>query len=188
MIQYLEATAKCATNRYLNTKKKNASDMIYYNFWIKFHVFNKNRMTKFIKKDLTVKLTKYIQYLHNSVQGLIDLDIWRFEHLLKTNVDFANHMNKLFAKKHNQLLRAARSTKKSIRDAIETTIQQTTQKIYKFWRRKVCEYIMPQIYIQIDAIDIFDINSYINRVVCKNHKSVLLMVKLHLSANVNHVV
>lgn len=92
-----------------------------------------------MKKDLTTKLTKYIEYLHESVNGLIDLNISRFEHLLKTNVGVLNHMNKIFSKKHNQLLRAVNTANKAIRDAIETTIQQTTQKTYKFWRRKVCK-------------------------------------------------
>ena len=150
VINILEATAHSSYLRYFeNGRLKNMIDK-YKHFWQKFHtntldatnIDDANDISSRIIKKLCNRLTKYIEFLNESIFNLIDIGLKTWQNLLKRNDNFKlNTLNLLendFVHSNNKLIHeATNNINDGIPNAIESVCQNTTQNQYKYWRRKV---------------------------------------------------
>ena len=149
VIEYMEAMARQTYNQFKENNNAMRSFNKYRSFWQQFSVTRSKdeNISKYRQNILMVKLNKYIEYINDSMpQCMIDIQQVLMKNKLSNDVTFTELIEKKFVEKHNGLMKKLEKNQKcGIQNAIDCMRQHTTQRQYKFWRKKV--YIDIKIYI-----------------------------------------
>ena len=165
VIEYMEAMAKQTYHQFIENTNAMRKYINYESFWKKFTVSQRmdQIMSKYRQKFLLEKINKYMEYINDSMPRCItDILQVLLKKKLLNDVTFTQLIEQKFVKKHNGLMKKLEKNEKcGIKNAIDCMRQHTTQRQYKFWRKKV--YIKIKIYIICvhSSIKIFDLTIFL---------------------------
>ena len=140
-----------AYKRYLKNRRLIRDFDVCDQLWIDLNIDRINRIeiqnkhvSQSILKMLIGSIDKFIKYLNNSIDGLVDIGIMAFHEFIQNKPKYKNDtmqlLNDDFVKQHNQLIhKESHDIINGIPNAIKCVVENTTQNQYRFWRQRVCE-------------------------------------------------
>lgn len=141
VIEYMEAMATQSYHQFVDNKNSLRSYNKYQLFWKKFSVSQKDDefLSTYREKILLKKLNQYVEYVNGSMpKCMTDIEQIFVKEKLSNDVSYSQSIEDRFVSNHNGLMKKLEKNRKGgIKHAIDCMRQHTTQRQYKFWRKKV---------------------------------------------------